>query len=208
MTTLTLPDVRADERDTSASQWFTPPKLARRVASWACTNWLGDVDENVSSWTVLEPSAGDGALLRALEAYIPRDRMWALDIDPRNVELLRSQGYQADHRDFLDMEPQGHFDIALMNPPYERGQAEEHIVHALKFSPRVIAIVPLTTLEGSSRLETLWSRVNLERLAICSTRPKFGTRAGLTAIAVVDITRSKRGSNPYAAAGVSVEWWR
>ena len=208
MTTLTLPDVRADERDTSASQWFTPPKLARRVASWACTNWLGDVDENVSTWTVLEPSAGDGALLRALEAYIPRHNMWAIDIDPRNVQALLGQSYQAECVDFLELEPAGHLDLMVMNPPYEKGQAEQHIVHALRFAPRVIAIVPLTTLEGSSRLETLWSRVNLERLAICSTRPKFGTRAGQTAIAVVDITRGKRSGNPHASACVSVEWWR
>lgn len=209
-TNLTLPEVRADERDTAKSQWFTPPKLANRIADWVCLNALGDVHSGIRAGRYLEPSAGDGALVRAFERYVPRTQFECIDIDPRNVAVLREQGYSALCTDFLTLigTPNRH-DIAIMNPPYENAQAERHIIHALSFAPRVVAVVPLTTLEGSARRETLWSQVELTRMAVCSTRPKFGKRAGLTAIAVIDVRRLEEPkANPYAMSGVRMEFWR
>lgn len=203
MTTLTLPEVKAEPRDTSLSAWFTPPKLARQIADWVC---LG---QDTSSWSLLEPSAGDGALLRAFERYVPRELMWAVDIDERNVQALLGQSFRAERGDFLEIAPVDVFDIVVMNPPYEKSQTELHIQHALRFAPRVVAVVPLTTLEGSARRETLWRHVELTRMAVCSTRPKFGTKAGQTAIAVVDLKRLDTPKpEPLAADGVRIEWWR
>ena len=212
---LVLPEVNAIPRDASRSQWYTDPRTARRVVDWACLDWLGDVDPAVSSWTVLEPSAGDGALLRALEQYVPRQQMWSIDIDPRNVELLQSQGYQADCMDFLELQPTGRLDLVIMNPPYEDGQAEVHIIHALNFAPRVVALAPMTTLEGVTRSTRLWSHVELQRMVVFSKRPKFGHVAGKgkgggeTAMCVFDIRRAKRGKEqPLKMDSVSVEFWR
>ena len=93
---------------------------------------------------VLEPSAGTGALLRALPGVLPFPgnrqtacRVVAVEINQRLVDSLRADGLAQTVvcADFLQQSPEqlGRFDVIVMNPPFERGADIEHIMHARQF---------------------------------------------------------------------------
>ena len=87
--------------------------------------------------TVLEPSAGDGALVKAaIEAgALPCDII-AIEIQGDKAETMRSMGLGSVlQKDFLHVSPDdiGQFDIVLMNPPFSKGRDCDHVLHAMEF---------------------------------------------------------------------------
>ena len=64
------------------------------------------------------------------------------------AEHIKSKGHSVDHGDFL--EHTGQYDRVLMNPPFEKDQAIDHVRHAfeqLKPGGKLVAVVP-----GNERL--------------------------------------------------------
>lgn len=92
---------------------------------------------NKSEMRVLEPSAGDGALIESFLKEIPgfEGTIVLMEIDPLRVETLR-QKFEDDSRiqiiegDFtsFDADTLGQFEVILMNPPFKLW--EEHYKHA------------------------------------------------------------------------------
>lgn len=91
---------------------------------------------------ILEPSAGKGALLEALERWRLRNDVKEEEIYPglRAFEILESNhahlvrmGWAALCVDFLQIAPAPSFDCIVMNPPFTRGEDVDHVTHALKF---------------------------------------------------------------------------
>lgn len=83
--------------------------------------------------TVLEPSAGDGALAdmaRDMGAAVTTVELWDV-----NAKALRAKGYEPLERDFLTVTPQelGTFDVVVANPPFTGGQDIEHFMHMVQF---------------------------------------------------------------------------
>lgn len=192
--------------DFSKSQWYTPPELARRIARWAVESHP-DME-----LCVLEPSAGRGALAIQLWELDEVQELKCIDIDPENARVLQLLGFQVTCADFRAWEAPGKYDLAVMNPPFEDGAAEEHVLHALKSCARVVAHVPLTTLAGKERREGLWSTAYLKRIAIHSSRPKYsGSKTGgQTDMCTIDVVRRPEGKvamDGVAACGVEIEWW-
>jgi SAM-dependent methyltransferase len=202
-----LPGMEKERRDPALSQWFTPPALAMRIVDWALKGLTPVQPEELR---VLEPSAGQGALAYPLRGF--GCSVVCLDIDQRNVRELQRKGLDAHCENFIELQPVpgDAFDLAVMNPPFEDGQTEQHVLHALSFAPRVVCHCPLTTLAGSDRREGLWSTAYLKRLAICSTRPKYGAGSGMTDMCTVEVIRRpelKPKNGRVAASGVAIEWW-
>lgn len=100
-------------------------------------------------YTVLEPSAGHGALICAVASVCVTDgpdvELTAVELDPKKEgrlkELVGSDS-QVTKRlvigDFLSMSPDGVeslglFDRIIMNPPFTRGQDMLHVRHAFNF---------------------------------------------------------------------------
>lgn len=84
--------------------------------------------------TVLEPSAGKGALANLARAA--GGSVTCVEIQPTNAAHLRRLGYpRVAERDFLHLDPAvlGQFDRVLMNPPFDRGRDVDHVTHALRF---------------------------------------------------------------------------
>lgn len=206
-----LPGMESERRKPELSQWFTPPDTAAQIVEWALQPGALPAPNVLRA---LEPSCGRGALVQALEAR--GCQVFGFDIDPANTEHcnMKYRGLFV-AADFLSRFPvpgiSKEYDLAVLNPPYENGAAEAHILHALKFAPRVVAHVPLTTLEGKKRREGLWSEAYLKRLAICSSRPKYGEKAGATAMCTIDVVRRPEGKQAMdgrvACSGVDVEFW-
>lgn len=119
----------------------TPRWLADKMAE------LLDVE---SHHKILEPSAGTGALLDALERVGPDEMtepVEAWELVPQLKQALRLKyktGKAVFGGDFLEVEPLPRFDRILMNPPFNGGADIKHVLHALKFlkpGGRLVAIV-------------------------------------------------------------------
>ncbi len=81
--------------------------------------------------TVLEPSAGDGAIVRAV---IPHCRnIWACEIDAGRAATVQRIIPRCIAGDFLREDPFPKFDRIIMNPPFANRQDIAHVNHALRF---------------------------------------------------------------------------
>lgn len=110
------------------NQFFTPPEIANDMVRELCIQ---------SNDSILEPSAGDGALLRALPKEclanttaieIDFDLVVKLSLDFLSVRVIGG--------DFRHMKPGDHGihpDRIIMNPPFERGVDIHHIFKAYEF---------------------------------------------------------------------------
>ncbi len=119
-----------------AFQFFpTPPELATIVA----------IRAHVRGCSVLEPSAGHGALVKACIAE-GANRVAMVELNPDNLPYLRTTATSARGvaetsihcADFLTLTPDnapiGHrcqFERIVMNPPFNKGQDLKHIAHAV-----------------------------------------------------------------------------
>lgn len=114
--------------------WPTPAPVIARMLE------LADIRPGDK---VLEPSAGNGAILDALrDAGVERSRVWGLEIVPQLLAICREKGHRAEGLDFLQCSAK--YDRIVMNPPFERGQDAEHIMHAhslLRPGGRLVSVV-------------------------------------------------------------------
>lgn len=187
--------------DPSKSQWYLSEALAERIVQWATDR------ETEGGMRVIEPSAGRGAIVRALQRCALIDRITAVELDPDNAAALDQSAVKVIVGDFLKTRAlPNHYDLAVMNPPFEGGQTERHIMHALKFSKVVVCHCPLTTLAGLSRQEWLWSQVSMPRMVIHSGRPKYsGSKTvGQTDMMTIEVV-PQLGDG--ARVATEIEWW-
>jgi predicted RNA methylase len=212
-----LPGLDVEARSVALSQWFTEPATARRIAEFALR---GMPDRPLH---VLEPSAGQGALARALLEFRPDLHLTCIDVDPRHAAALieRFPSARVVCADFLLFDPfdalfdpfdapapSCRFDLCVMNPPFEGGQVAQHAMHAMPFCARVVCHCPLTTLAGQERRAGLWSSVELEELAVCASRPKYGSgSSGKTDMCTFKAHALESRRDPSAQQTVAVEFW-
>ena len=122
----------------TAPQLFpTPRDIAAQVIDLAAVD---------PTHRVLEPSAGTGALVDALDA-IPGAQVVAVEISVSLADNLRIRSntkHDIRCADFLECNGDlGMFDRIVMNPPFERGADITHIKHAIGFlkpGGRLVAI--------------------------------------------------------------------
>jgi len=85
---------------------------------------------------VLEPSAGDGAIVVPLLGDSRNLRVSAVEIDPGRVAKLSAIGnrrLQVLPGNFLQMPVRPDYDAVVMNPPFYGTHWMEHVQHAFKF---------------------------------------------------------------------------
>jgi protein-L-isoaspartate O-methyltransferase len=120
----------------AAPQLFpTPPALAERMVEEA---------DILPGHSVLEPSAGTGAILAALPNVRPFGSVTAVEINATLAASLEQIADETICGDFLEQNGNlGTFDRILMNPPFENGADIKHIQHAMKMlkpGGRLVAI--------------------------------------------------------------------
>lgn len=109
-------------------QYYTISADAKR-----CTELVQSLYDFSTFDIILEPSAGAGAFI----AFLPKDKLVALDIDPKH-ELVQEQ-------DFLTYTPpKGSKVLVIGNPPFGRRAklAKDFINRAAKFSDVIAFILP------------------------------------------------------------------
>ncbi len=112
------------EKPDNFGAFFTPAALADEVID------LADLEPGM---TLLEPSAGAGALLSRAAAIVGIENCVAVELQPSLAEELRSQGFEVLTGDFLSR-PQWHRDHLVdricMNPPFSKQADVSHVTHA------------------------------------------------------------------------------
>lgn len=116
--------------------FYTPEAVARSVVHLA----------SVDGKTVLEPSAGVGAL--ALECRQSGGSVTCVESNPTSCDKLKALRFVALCADFLQCShPRdlSTFDRVVMNPPFTAGQDIAHVTHAFGFLKRGGRLVSITS---------------------------------------------------------------
>ncbi|EED1398342.1 class I SAM-dependent methyltransferase [Escherichia coli] len=81
---------------------------------------------------VLDPSAGTGAILRAIRDTAPGAMCDAVEINSGLVRYLRDNfnGVRVQCCDFMEWQPVQYYSRIIMNPPFSHGQDIRHILRA------------------------------------------------------------------------------
>lgn len=80
---------------------------------------------------VLEPSAGMGAIAKAVAAK--GANVYCVESNTQRAEALNKMGFNVWQEDFLSMaDDWQRFDFVIMNPPFEELQDVDHVQHAYK----------------------------------------------------------------------------
>jgi hypothetical protein len=130
--------------------YYTPAHVAAR-----CVRWLAPRIPSVR--TIVEPSVGAGAWVRAARAAWPDAVVDRYDVSPEAAGLTLDVGPQdrsviADWT--LPTDGRRQWDLALGNPPYQ--DVDVHIVRCLERSLWVALLLRETVTGGQSRYRTLW----------------------------------------------------
>lgn len=102
-------------------QYFaTPDALSDRIVA------LADIRKEHS---ILEPSAGDGSIIRAVRRKVPEAQIDCYELMPENRELLSAvDGCRCIGEDFLN-DTGGRYDRIVANPPFSNNQDVRHVLH-------------------------------------------------------------------------------
>ena len=110
---------------------------------------------------ILEPSAGNGAILRVLRQRFPLSSITAVEIDESHTELS-AMATRMFYGDFLDLRSVSHdtgtFDRICMNPPFAKNAAPAHVLHAytlLKPNGRLVSVMPSSVTFRTDRLNRM-----------------------------------------------------
>lgn len=120
------------------TKFFTPDSVANFMVSL--------VNPKVDD-VVLEPSAGNGAIVKAIKKHDAGVNVFAFDINEDFKELLKESGAEiVVIKDFLTIPVHAKFTSCIANPPFGKGidlQAHfNHICSHVKYGGQIVMIVP------------------------------------------------------------------
>lgn len=151
----------AKRRD--ADFYPTPDELAERIVSSVPL---------ISDISILEPSAGSGAFVRACRANWPLARVSQVEPGPHHFDP-EVDGYRATLEEFAARLPDARFDLIIGNPPFSL--AKEHIRLCLSMlapSGRLVFLLRLAFLETKKRAK-FWRECPPAKVTVLRERPSF-----------------------------------
>ena len=148
--------------------FYTPPEIAKQLVD------LVDLKPRMK---VLEPSAGEGSLVKAILDKCPGAFVTALDINPEvegSLSKLDNGDLELRIEDFLKakFKKGAEFRAIVMNPPFTKGQDIKHVLHALNLLAHngvLVSIVSAGSLKQFAQ--------NLPRIPEACEGPRRGPRA-------------------------------
>ena len=120
---------------------------------------------------ILEPNAGDGAildLLKKTDDFRHRDKDFkVIEIDENLRSILRGKEYTVIDQDFLNYSGHDKFDLIIMNPPFDNG--DDHLLKAIEIMYRGQIICVLNA-------ETIRNPYSNKRKELLKTLTKLGAK--------------------------------
>jgi phospholipid N-methyltransferase len=99
------------------------PEIADRLVK------LADIeDDNM----ILEPSAGQGAIIEAILRKHPNANIGAIELMEVNSIILKKKGFTHLCGDFLQQPAIEFYDRIIANPPFSKNQDIDHVLHMYK----------------------------------------------------------------------------
>lgn len=132
--------------------------------------------------TVLEPSAGNGAIVESLRAHLPEHiRIVAVELDDFRANGLRQRNFpnvEVIEADFLQWQPGTRFDLIAMNPPFRTEGRPlaylDHIEHALTMRANpglLVSVTPVGWTFAGNRKRLVDFREKVEAKGMHRTLP-------------------------------------
>ncbi len=154
---------------------------------WAIDAILDVLIKGFVGDTVLEPAAGEGAIVRRLLAYgIEASQIRAYELDPGRARQCRKL-VKTWASDFLDAKakPDEAYDLVIMNPPYMHALAfAQRGLQWLRPGGRLALLLRLNWLEGVRKNPRYtFLRETRPDVYVLPRRPKFGSLKGTDACA-------------------------
>ncbi len=98
---------------------------------------------------VLEPSAGEGAILDWIKEVSPDASTIGVEVDVTRALKCINKGHRVLRGNFLEQPAEPIYDFVVMNPPFVGKHYQKHVDHAKKFlkpGGRLLAILPATAM--------------------------------------------------------------
>jgi 16S rRNA G1207 methylase RsmC len=122
---------------------------------------------------ILEPSAGNGNIIKALRNKNIKGNIMALELREEEYESLNKISDELIITDFLQWETDRKFDIIIGNPPFTYAKEfVEKCLGLLSDNGKLIFLLRTAFLESKSRYE-FWQQNPLGSLYVLSKRPSF-----------------------------------
>lgn len=123
--------------------------------------------------TILEPSAGNGNIIKALRNKGVNNHITALEIRPEEEINLSNISDEVIITNFLEWETDRKFDVIIGNPPYTYAREfVEKCLSLLSDNGKLIFLLRTAFLESKSRYG-FWQKNPLNDLYVLSKRPSF-----------------------------------
>ena len=152
---------RGPNSNSDPSQYFATP-------AWVTRRLLERVDLPNGLW--LEPSAGEGAIIRAVAEMRSAIRWHAVEYRAECLPALRALSVvEVAQTSSFQRAALGRYAVCLGNPPY--AAALEFVQHALGCAEVVVMLLRLNWLASAKRAE--WMRQHPPCLFVLPDRPSF-----------------------------------
>ena len=160
-------------------QFFeTPPELAERLV---------DMAEIGPRNTILEPSAGRGAIARHIKQRHPKNLLHCIELNTENRQYLSKYGgLYVLGNDFLRCRQR--YDMIIANPPFAPRQADiDHVSHMIDLTNRIVVSVMGASIKFQQNKKTLafWDKVRQYDYEIIDLPPGTFKASGTMVNAVV-----------------------
>jgi hypothetical protein len=159
-----------EQAEKPASEFYPTP-------AWATQRLLQHVDLRGGHW--LEPSAGDGAIIRAARSVRDDVRWFAVELRDTGVQLLRAGASDVLIGNFLDPHARTWLEgrtsegisVTLGNPPFSL--AAPFVMRALEISDVVVMLLRLNFLGSSANRRHLFDSAGMPDVYVLPERPSF-----------------------------------
>lgn len=176
------------DRKGTFQQFDTPRDLAWRMARMA------DIKPGHH---VLEPSAGEGALISAIHQAQPEATVYWCEVDPKRQRIIHSR-FPAAHRtegDFLHLAGVKVYDRIVANPPFTANQDIKHVTkmveHLVPGGKLVTVMSPHFTFAEDRASREFREKVLDNRPNLIETLPENTFKASGTTVRAVLVTLTK-----------------
>ena len=128
----------------------------------------------VNGGGILEPSAGNGNIVKAIKQFSPESHVTAVELREEELENLTSVGSDSVIiTNFLEEDFTDKFQLIIGNPPYSLAQEFVEKSISLLEPEGTVAMLLRVGFLGSKKRHSFFKKFPVSELYVCSARPSF-----------------------------------